>query len=198
MKIEITSLRKSFNNKELFSIPCLALEKGFTCLYGPSGCGKTTLGRIICGLEKADEGKITGIRGNTTVLFQESRLLPSLGALQNVSIVIRPKEKMRLAKEILQRLGLEDEDMKKLPSELSGGMTRRVAIARALAFASTEGGGLVLLDEPFTGLDHDTKRLCAEVIEEFLKEKTVLVITHSPEDAELLRAKTLNFSDITS
>lgn len=197
MSIKITNLTKSFDERTVFSHLDLELNKGFTCLYGPSGCGKTTLGRIIAGLEKADYGDIEGISGHPTVLFQESRLLSTLSAYENVKCTCSSNESAEFGRHLLKRLFFTDEDMKKLPRELSGGMERRVAIVRAVVFAIEKGGNFVLLDEPFAGLDPETRTAAANVIKEYLSDRTVLVITHDDEERVLFGGKSLDFSSLT-
>ncbi|MBQ7779287.1 MAG: ATP-binding cassette domain-containing protein [Clostridia bacterium] len=194
--VQLENVRKSFSKKLLFEIPLLSLDSGFTCLTGASGCGKTTLGRIICGLEKADSGKIHGIDGASVVLFQESRLLPSLTAYANITAVCRTDEAKRLGRELLTRLLFTDEDMNKRPHELSGGMERRVAIVRAVVFAFENKGSFALLDEPFTGLDPDTRRIAADILKERLDGRTVLVITHDDEECELFGGNAVEFSSL--
>ncbi len=198
MSITLSDVSKSFGKKKLFDIDTLILQEGFTCLMGPSGCGKTTLGRIIAGLEKADRGRIEGVCGHPTVLFQESRLLPSLSAYENIKCICRSKESAAFANELLFQLGFEKEDLSKLPSELSGGMERRVAIARAIVFALESGGNFVLLDEPFTGLDEETKVVAASILKTHLHKKTVLTITHDPEECRALGGNTLLFSTFSN
>ncbi len=195
--IQLDNIRKSFSGKELFGIPSLVLSPGFTCLSGASGCGKTTLGRMISGLEKPDSGKIHGVIGSPAVLFQESRLLPSLSALENIKAVCRTEKGKSLAKELLMRLLFTEEDMKKLPHELSGGMARRVSIVRTVVFATEQGGNFVLLDEPFTGIDPETRKIAADIIKEYLGEKTVLVITHDCEECSLLGGENIEFSSFS-
>ncbi|MBQ8254140.1 MAG: ABC transporter ATP-binding protein [Clostridia bacterium] len=192
----LENVKKSFSGKLLFSIPQLSLDRGFTCLSGASGCGKTTLGRIICGLEKPDTGIISGVDGSSVVLFQESRLLPSLSAYDNAAVICRTDESKRLSRELLTRLFFTEDDMKKLPSELSGGMARRVSIVRALVFASENKGTFALLDEPFTGLDPETRKAASDLIKEHLSERAVLVISHDEEEHELLGGKTIAFSSL--
>ena len=109
----LENIKKSFSGKLIFEIPSLTLEKGFTCLFGASGCGKTTLGRIIAGLTKADSGKIQGVSGASTVLFQESRLLPSVSAYDNIKKICRTSEGKALAHELLSTLLFTEDDMKK-------------------------------------------------------------------------------------
>ena len=197
MSVTLSSLEKSFGKKRLFFIDELNLPEGFTCLMGPSGCGKTTLGRVIAGLERADGGRVSGIEGHPTVLFQESRLLPAISAYDNVKCICGSRVLKTFSDELLIMLGFEKDDLDKLPSELSGGMERRVAIARAIVFALENGGNFVLLDEPFSGLDDETKKIAAEVIKTYLSGKTVLVITHDENDCASLGGKIINFSDFS-
>lgn len=175
-RIEIRELTKSFEGKTVLrdfsaSIPL----SGVTVIRGASGAGKTTLFRLLLGLEQPESGSICGMTGRTpAVVFQEDRLLPWASALDNVSLV---SDEAR-AREALGRVGLGD-DLDRLPKELSGGMKRRVAIARALAY----GGDILFLDEPFTGLDEENKRLCANAL--LSAGAPILVITHDDSEAEL-------------
>ncbi len=194
----LENIKKSFYGKLIFEIPSLTLEKGFTCLSGASGCGKTTLGRIIAGLTKADAGTVQGVSGASTVLFQESRLLPSVSAYDNIKKICRTSEGKALAHELLSTLLFTEDDMKKLPNELSGGMARRVAIVRAIVFAKENPGSFVLLDEPFTGLDSETRIIASELLKEHLSDRAVLVITHDSEECELLGGKMIDFSSLNS
>lgn len=148
---------------------------GVTVIRGASGAGKTTLFRLLLGLEKPDAGEIIGTQGRKpAVVFQEDRLLPWATALENAAI---GSDETR-AKEALTRLGLGD-SLCLLPRELSGGMKRRVAIARALAY----GGDILFLDEPFTGLDDDNKKIAANAMRE--ANRPILVITHDDAEADL-------------
>ncbi len=194
--IRLENVKKSFSGKAVFDIPSFSLDIGFTCLSGASGCGKTTLGRIIAGLEKRDSGIIDGVVGAPTVLFQESRLLPTLTAFDNIKIICRTDKDKEFARELLTRLGFTDDDMKKLPHELSGGMARRVAIVRTVVFSFGQGGNFVLLDEPFTGLDPETREIASDILKEYLSGKTVLVITHDCEECELLGGNGIEFSSL--
>lgn len=194
--VQLENIKKSFDEKLLFQIPSLTLDIGFTCLTGASGCGKTTLGRIICGLEKADCGSVYGVEGASVVLFQESRLLPSLTAYGNIDAICRTNEGRQLGHKLLSRLLFTEEDIKKHPGELSGGMIRRVAIARALVFAYENSGTFALLDEPFTGLDPETRNIASDIIKEYLSERVVLVITHDDGECDILGGKTLTFSEL--
>ena len=150
-------------------------------LYGESGCGKTTLLKLILGLLKPQKGSVINITGaKPSVVFQEDRLLPFKTALQNVLLVKDDTEK---AHENLCALGLS-EYINTPVSELSGGMCRRVAIARAL----TADFDFLVLDEPFTGLDKENIQKAVEQILSVAQGKTIILVTHSKEEAELLDA----------
>lgn len=125
----------------------LPLE-GVTALAGPSGCGKTTLLRLIAALEAPDSGKIDAPKPEQiALLFQENRLLPGLSAKKQVKLVL-PRGQDALP--WLEAVGLGHE-ADTPPEQLSGGMQRRVALARCMAYGQDKH--LLLLDEPFTGID---------------------------------------------
>lgn len=152
-------------------------------LMGPSGMGKTTILRLIAGLMKPEKGKIEGETGKISFLFQEDRLLPWETALKNVSLCSDPATASRLLKQ------MEIENVHQYPGEMSGGMQRRVAIARALAF----GGDLLLMDEPFKGLDEELKKRVAEVI--CACAPRIIMTTHDVQEAALMHAQILRLDD---
>lgn len=153
-------------------------ERGVIAVSGPSGCGKTTMARVLCGLQKPDSGVVTGLKtGRVSVMFQEDRLLPWRSVLENLLLVTGREEALRW----LERLQLKDE-ADSMPATLSGGMRRRVALARALAFDSE----LLILDEPFKGLDPALKRSIYPLIREQAQKRPVLLISHELEDIEAL------------
>ena len=121
-------------------------EEGITALSGPSGCGKTTLLRVLAGLQPVEGGAVTAPTP-PVILFQENRLLPWRTVEQHITDVL-PQNRRGEAERWLALAELEGEE-KTHPAALSGGMGRRLALARTLAC----GGGLFLLDEPFTGVD---------------------------------------------
>ncbi len=181
----------AYAEKPIFFDVSLDLPKtGVTCLTGESGCGKTTLLRIICGLETPQSGEMTDLPHRPAVVFQENRLLPWKTALENVALPLgsRP-DAASLAKRALDAVGLSDEEQARLPKELSGGQQRRVALARALALPDAD---ILLLDEPFTGLDEDRVEAVAALLREAAKEKPVLVITHDSDDQKRLDATLLH------
>ncbi len=159
---------------------------GVTFVTGPSGCGKTTLLRLIAGLEKPDEGTIEGVPEKVAFVFQEDRLIPTADAVDNVRLVTGDTVSREEIEERLASLGLGDA-LKKPVSELSGGMRRRVAIARALCF----GGDLLLLDEPFKGLDAPLRQSTAGALLEHAEGKTVIAVTHDPEEIGLMGGREL-------
>ena len=163
-------------------------ETGVVCLWGPSGCGKTTLLRLLAGLERAKAGAVTlPDAGRVAMVFQEDRLLPWMTAMENVML---PGAERQVAEEMLRSLGLEDE-LHRLPQELSGGQQRRVAIARALAAP----GDLLLLDEPFNGLDEASWRMAAPLILQRSKEIPVVLVTHVAQHAQALDAQVLQLKE---
>ena len=122
--------------------------RGLTALSGPSGCGKTTLLRAMAGLAHPQEGTVDGLDPTRTAfLFQEDRLLPWRTAAQNIADVL-PRSQRKEAARWLVFAELEGE-AGAYPAALSGGMTRRLALARCAAL----GGDMLLLDEPFAGVD---------------------------------------------
>lgn len=175
--IILTNISKAYDGKQVLNHFSLTLPEGKrTCIMGPSGCGKTTLLNILCGLQKADEGEIRNLPGKISVVFQENRLCEQFTALENVRMVA--PEKTETAKDILARLGLVN-DLYQKAASLSGGMKRRVAIARALCYDAP----LVVMDEPFKGLDEETKEAVMETVMQMTEGKTVLIITHDEQEA---------------
>ncbi|MBE6787778.1 MAG: ABC transporter ATP-binding protein [Ruminococcaceae bacterium] len=181
--IKINNISFAYDDKKIFEDFSLEIgDNDRIWLSGGSGMGKTTLVRLILGLEKAQKGEIFIPKdAKPSVVFQEDRLLPFKTALQNVLLIT---ENETLAKENLKALGLENEINTKI-SELSGGMARRVAIARALSVDFD----YLILDEPFTGLDKENVILAVKQILKIAKDKSIILITHSPYEAELLSAK---------
>ena len=145
--ISISNITVRFGEKTVLDRFSLELpEAGVTALSGPSGCGKTTLLRVLAGLQPVEEGTVIA-PPNPVILFQENRLLPWRTVEQHVADVL-PRERRGEVSRWLALAELEGEE-KRYPAALSGGMGRRLALARALAC----GGGLILLDEPFAGVD---------------------------------------------
>ncbi len=171
--IELKNVSLSFEGKQILKDFSLTLpQRGIVLITGPSGCGKTTLARLILGLAKPDKGKVLSSGARISAVFQEDRLVPTLTALKNVSLVSDPQK----AEKILRDLKLGD-SLDLFPEELSGGMKRRVAIARALAF----DGEVLLLDEAFTGLDEELAEEVLDYICHGYKDRLIIAVTHRPE-----------------
>lgn len=149
-----------------------------TVLLGPSGCGKTTLFRLLMGLERPTAGSISGVPENISAVFQENRLLPEFSALTNIRLVTGNRVGEEDILSLLRSLGLGDWAHKPV-KELSGGMGRRVAIARALLHPAE----LVLMDEPFKGLDTETRERVMALVQRCCRARTLLLITHDPAEA---------------
>lgn len=185
MKIDIRNLYKSYDSNpvlENFSLT-LTNEKP-VCFMGTSGRGKTTLFSIIMGLVKTDSGEITGTEGKRfSAVFQEDRLCEELSALMNLAIVLDNPDKRQLT-QLLVSMGLEEDEIRRPVTELSGGQKRRVAILRAVVSRSD----IVMMDEPFKGLDDATRIQVINRIKENLNGRMLLVITHDETDARLLGA----------
>lgn len=192
MSIIITDLCKTFDDNEVLKNVNITLkDNSIYCLMGTSGIGKTTLLRILMGLEQhADSGSISGIDiKSISCMFQENRLIPDLSAIDNVRIVLRGKPNRQEIRNNLLSI-LPDDSLDIPVSSLSGGMKRRVALARALSYP----GKLIILDEPFTGLDKDTKLNVIDYILKMRNNRTLLIATHGTDDANLLGAEIIKLN----
>lgn len=147
--IACKDLTVSFGEKAVLDRFSLTIpDRGVTALTGPSGCGKTTLLRVLAGLEQPQGGCVEGVTPReTSILFQDDRLLPWRTVEQHLTDVL-PREQRGRVPELLALAELEGEE-KTRPAALSGGMGRRLALARCLALPAR----LYLLDEPFAGVD---------------------------------------------
>lgn len=165
------------------------------CIMAPSGYGKTTLLRMLACMNKPSSGEIIYFDGSDdrvrvpaiSAMLQESTLVKWANALENIALVSVDSEEIRRGKAYLDRVSLGDSEYK-ASDALSGGMRRRVELCRALAHESS----IVVLDEPFAGLDAETKKRCIDLIEETLQGRTLVVATHDHQDADLLKAQSLD------
>ena len=181
MRIDISRLTKTYQGITIFKDLDFSFDEGkTTCLLGPSGCGKTTLLNLLAGTVKPDSGTITpDTTGKVAFLFQESRLLPWMTVLGNVTYLmdksLAEKEKKELGYDLIRKVGLSGFE-KSYPAELSGGMERRVSLARALG----KNAPLFLMDEPFSSLDDSLKDRMAELMKELFEKgkQTVIHVTH--------------------
>lgn len=196
----VQHVSKSFQSKNgtVYVLEDINLEINqgeFVCLVGPSGCGKSTLMNIVAGLEKADSGdvwangrRIQGAGPDRVVIFQEAALFPWLNVIKNVEFGLKLKgisgrERRNIALEYLKMVHLTKFQNSHI-HELSGGMKQRVAIARALAMNPE----MLLMDEPFSALDAQTRWILHYELQNIWMKtkKTILFVTHNIREAVCL------------
>lgn len=207
--LELKNVSKSYKNtKVLNNVNIKFREKEFVSILGPSGSGKTTLLNIIGGLDKYDEGDLI-IDGVLTKNFKESdwdnyrskkigfifqnyNLINHLTAFENVELALLVNGKKNKSKVIdtLKKVGLENE-MNKLPNELSGGQMQRVAIARSII----NENDIILADEPTGALDSKTSVEIMEILKEISRNKLVIMVTHNVELANIYSDRIIEIND---
>ena len=179
MEIVVRNLCKSFGDQAVLRDLSFTAGPGITAVMAPSGSGKTTLLRILLGLERPDSGTVEGLTGRRiSAVFQEDRLLEHLSAEGNLRFALGREYDLNAARALLDRLDLPDTGAQPV-REFSGGMKRRLALARALLAPFD----VLLLDEPFTGLDQANRDRALAAIRETAGDRPVLLVTHDPADA---------------
>ena len=177
--LEAVNLCKAFDGRNVINGFSQCFETNVRyCLMGPSGCGKTTLLNLLMGLVKPDSGKVKADGIRFSAVFQEDRLLEQMTALANVALV-SPALREEI-EGLLRELGIDEESLPQPVSAYSGGMKRRVALARAL-LAEYD---VLILDEPYKGLDEETRAKVMKIVERYTEGKTVLLVTHDREETE--------------
>lgn len=191
--VTVRNVYKNYGDVEALQDLSLDFPRGqLTSLLGPSGCGKTTLLKIIAGLLTANSGEITvggkpvtGPGPDRAFVFQDFALLPWANVLRNVAFGLELRgvsrqEREEIAKKYIDNVGLEGFE-NSYPHELSGGMRQRVGLARALSVDAQ----VLLMDEPFSAVDEQTRRKFQEDLLNLVKHenKTFIFVTHSIEEA---------------
>lgn len=197
LRLEVSHLSHAFGGRRVVDDVTLTVAAGqVTCLLGPSGCGKSTTLRIIAGVERTDQGEVR-IDGRLVegpgahvppearsvgLMFQDFALFPHLTVAENVGFGLRVERARKVQRigELLEKVDLSGFGQKH-PHELSGGEQQRVALARALAPRPR----VMLMDEPFSGLDNRLRDGIRDRTLELLKEEgaAVLLVTHEPDEA---------------
>ncbi len=169
--LRLSELTKTYDEKKVVDAVTAEYYPGEKYYFeSPSGSGKTTLFRLIAGLEQPDSGRVEGNVTSIGYLFQEDRLCEEFSAVKNVELVTGSAFE---ATEALKEL-LDAEDIEKPCKELSGGMKRRVALVRAMVACAD----VILLDEPYNGLDEENRAKVTDYVEKQGKNSIVLIATH--------------------
>lgn len=214
--LELKNIHKIYKSGENFvnalqGIDLQFRKSDFVSILGPSGCGKTTMLNIIGGLDHYTEGDLV-IDGRSTkdykdrdwdgyrnhrigFVFQSYHLIPHQSVLQNVELAltlsgVSKRERRKAAIAALEQVGLKDQ-LRKKPSQMSGGQMQRVAIARALV----NNPDIILADEPTGALDTETSVQVMEILKEISKDRLVIMVTHNPELAETYSTRIIRMLD---
>ena len=214
--LELKNIHKIYKSGENFvnalqGIDLQFRKSDFVSILGPSGCGKTTMLNIIGGLDHYTEGDLV-IDGRSTkdykdrdwdgyrnhrigFVFQSYHLIPHQSVLQNVELAltlsgVSKRERRKAAIAALEQVGLKDQ-LRKKPSQMSGGQMQRVAIARALV----NNPDIILADEPTGALDTETSVQVMEILKEISKDRLVIMVTHNPELAEAYSTRIIRMLD---
>ena len=185
--IGLKNVYKSYGDRKVLTDFSLEFEKNrVTAILGGSGVGKTTILRLLSGLTEPDSGEVFGAKP-VSFVFQEDRFAPHLTVNQNLELVLGKGDYSAA----LDEIGLEGRG-NDYPKNLSGGMARRLSFLRACLFPSD----LILLDEPFKGLD---LKLKYEIMDVFLRlwnerPRTAVLVTHDPEEAAFVSSRAVVIS----
>lgn len=214
--LELKNIKKDYpaGNETVHALKGISLqfrENEFVSILGPSGCGKTTMLNIIGGLDKYTDGDLI-INGRSTksykdrdwdtyrnhsigFVFRSYNLIPHQTVLQNVELAltlsgVSKSERRERAKKALEEVGLGNQ-LRKKPSEMSGGQMQRVAIARALV----NNPDIILADEPTGALDTETSVQVMEILKKVASDRLVIMVTHNPELAERYSTRIIRMLD---
>ena len=207
--LAVRGLARTFASRDGSATPALratdldVAENDFVTILGPSGCGKSTLLRIVAGLDAPTSGevlldgrRIEGPGADRGMVFQSYTLFPWLTVIDNICFGLRERgvarvEQLAIANGFVAKVGLVGFEHH-YPKQLSGGMQQRTAIARALA----NGPRILLMDEPFGALDHQTRELMQELLLGIweAEKKTVLFVTHDIDEAVFMGSRVVVMS----
>ncbi|MDD4088205.1 MAG: ABC transporter ATP-binding protein [Tissierellia bacterium] len=184
--IKLIDVSKKFDDLTLLKDFNISFEKNkITCLFGPSGVGKTTIANIVAGIIPVDKGRVEGIDNSLfSYVFQEPRLLKWYNVYENIDFVLKdvykPDKRVEIINSYLKMVELNEYKNYKIDA-LSGGMAQRVSLARAFAYPSH----ILIMDEPFKGLDNKLKNEMSSLFLKMwnLSQRTVIFITHDIEEA---------------
>lgn len=179
-------ISKSYGNRTVLKNFNIEIREGQTTfVLGKSGSGKTTFSKIVLGLEKIDTGEISGLDGKKiSVVFQEDRLMENMTIGSNFKMTVNSHINSKQIIEKMEKIALFQSLETKI-SELSGGMKRRISILRAFLIEFD----LIVMDEPFRGLDDETKEIVMNFVIQNIKGKTAIIITHNKDEVEYFAEK---------
>ena len=187
MDFTVSHLSKSFGEHTVLEDFSYTFSQGGCYgIMGESGCGKTTLFHLLMGLLSPSSGSISP-PGRVGAVFQEDRLSENLSAVKNILLTCKRGFARQTAEEHLRQVGIKG-DLSLPLCQFSGGMKRRVAIVRAVLFDSD----ILMMDEPFKGLDTETRQLVITYIQREKKGRTLLFTTHDQQEISLLAATQIN------
>ena len=206
--LKLKNINLTFGKEKILDGLNLSINKGqFIAITGVSGSGKTSLLRIICGLEKPNDGEvhldnnillndkisIPTEKRNIGLVIQEKVLFPHLNVKKNIEFGISTKNnKQDISKDIMEKLNILDL-AKKYPHELSGGESQRVALGRSIVMKPK----VLMFDEPFTGLDKELKIKIYPIIKSILlkNEITAIMVTHDLNEVKALADQCYNIKN---
>jgi NitT/TauT family transport system ATP-binding protein len=195
--LSLLNVSHSYGQSAVFEDLSVEIERGeFVAIVGPSGCGKTTLLNLMSGFYRPTSGRITRA-GRTRMVYQSDGLFPWLTVRENIALglrrdIVQEHERGAQMKDLLSLIRLEGFE-EHYPHQLSGGMRQRVELARALA-GETD---VLLMDEPFSSLDYQTRLRMRRMLVRVLSERprTVVFVTHDIEEAAQLADRVLVLSE---